>query len=129
MCQDSYISVSERTIDNVTDNAFRQELDAAVQAFGEARAGGDVAALTKLLSPTYTHTHAHTHADVWVRHQNCDARLAYAAGRRGETTHIRGNTARGSRVRSNAASNASGGFRSRRRMVNNLVSAPVCGWT
>jgi uncharacterized protein DUF4440 len=64
----------------VTDNASRQELDAAVQAFGEAR--GDVAALTKLLSPTYTHT------DVKGRHHSCDAWLAYAAGRRGETTQI-----------------------------------------
>jgi ketosteroid isomerase-like protein len=82
MCQDRDIPIAKRTIDNVTDNASRQELDAAVQAFGEAWARGDVAALTKLLSPTYTHT------DVKGRHHSCDAWLAYAAGRRGETTQI-----------------------------------------
>jgi len=53
-----------------------------VQAFGEAWARGDVAALTKLLSPTYTHT------DVKGRHLSCGAWLAYTAGRRGETTQI-----------------------------------------
>jgi hypothetical protein len=33
-----------------------RQLEAAVCAFGQARTNGDVATLTGLLSPTYTHT-------------------------------------------------------------------------
>jgi hypothetical protein len=40
----------------VTDAVLRQELEAAMRAFGEAWASGDVSDLRNLLSPTYTHT-------------------------------------------------------------------------
>jgi len=66
----------------MTEATLHQELDAAARAFGEASGSGDVAALRSLLSPTYTHT------DVRGRFQDCDAWLAYAAGRRGEATPI-----------------------------------------
>lgn len=57
-------------------------LDEAVRRFGVAWAGGDVATLETLLSPTYTHS------DVFGRFQDRAAWLAYARGRAGRPTRI-----------------------------------------
>ena len=38
------------------DETARQELDDAIRDFGQAWARGDVAALSGMLSPSYTHT-------------------------------------------------------------------------
>jgi ketosteroid isomerase-like protein len=66
----------------MTQEAVRRDLDAAVQAFGEAWANGDVATLDSLLSPSYTHT------DARGRLQDREAWLKYAAGRTGVATQI-----------------------------------------
>ena len=58
------------------------DLDGCIKRFGEAWAQGDLATLEALLSPTYTHI------DVWGKHQDRAAWLAYAAGRAGLATRI-----------------------------------------
>lgn len=59
-----------------------EALDEAVRRFGAAWAGGDVATLETLLSPTYTHS------DLFGRFQDRAAWLAYARGRAGRPTRI-----------------------------------------
>lgn len=66
----------------MTESGTDASLDAALRAFGEAWARGDIDALRSLLSPSYTHNDA---SGTQLGYEDW---LAYAAGRKGRTTQI-----------------------------------------